>query len=189
MLVAGWERAEIYTIGHSTRTFDDLVALLKQYGVVTLADIRTVPRSRTNPQFNRDVLAEALPRVGIAYVHLARLGGLRKGRGDASPNKEWRNLSFRGYADYMQTAAFADGLEELRLLTAAGPAALMCAEAVPWRCHRSLVADALLVRGVPSRDIQSSNKAEPHKLTPFAQVDGLQITYPPSPDETAGDAP
>jgi uncharacterized protein (DUF488 family) len=172
----------VYTIGHSTRTQQDLIDLLRRYGVVTLVDIRTVPRSRTNPQFNRDVLAEAMPEAGIRYVHRAQLGGLRKGMGDASPNKGWRNLSFRGYADYMQTTEFAEGLEELRALTAAGPVALMCAEAVPWRCHRSLVADALLVRGVPSRDIQSLTRAEPHKLTSFAVVDGLTITYPPEPD-------
>jgi uncharacterized protein (DUF488 family) len=167
---------------------DELIGLLRHFGVVTLVDIRTVPRSRTNPQFNRDVLAEAMPDVGIAYVHLARLGGLRKGAGEASPNKGWRNLSFRGYADYMQTPEFAEGLEELRGLTANGPLALMCAEAVPWRCHRSLVADALLVRGVPTRDIQSPTRAEPHKLTPFAKVDGLRITYPPDPEHEESDS-
>jgi uncharacterized protein (DUF488 family) len=181
-----WEGAEIYTIGHSTRTHDELIALLRHYGVATLADIRTMPRSRRNPQFNTEVLAEALPEAGLAYMHIAKLGGLRKGLGEASPNKGWRNLSFRGYADYMQTSEFAEGLEELRALTATGPVALMCAEAVPWRCHRSLVADALLVRGVPSSDIQSLTRTEPHKLTPFAQVDGLTITYPPEAIDAEG---
>jgi uncharacterized protein (DUF488 family) len=184
----GWEAAEIYTIGHSTRSQEELIGLLRHYGVATLADIRTVPRSRTNPQFNRDVLAEALPAVGIAYVHLPRLGGLRKGIGADSPNKGWRNLSFRGYADYMQTPEFAEGLEELRRLTTHGPVALMCAEAVPWRCHRSLVADALLVRGVPSSDIQSLTRAGPHKLTAFARVNGLEITYPPEADAEEGES-
>ena len=122
----------------------------------------------------------------MAYRHIARLGGLRKGLGEASPNKGWRNRSFRGYADYMQTPDFAEGLEELRGLIAGGPVALMCAEAVPWRCHRSLVADALLVRGVPSADIQSLTRTEPHKLTPFAHVDGLTITYPPEPEDAEG---
>jgi uncharacterized protein (DUF488 family) len=173
----GWTGATVYTIGHSTRPQEELIDLLHHYGVVTLADVRTVPRSRHNPQFNADVLAEDLPRVGIAYVHLARLGGLRRGLGAASPNMGWRNASFRGYADYMQTDDFAAGLDELRMLTANGPVALMCAEAVPWRCHRSLIADALLVRGVVARDIQSRTRAEPHKLTPFARLDGERIVY------------
>jgi uncharacterized protein (DUF488 family) len=146
--------------------------------VATLVDVRTIPRSRRNPQFNSDALAVALPQSGIAYVHLAELGGLRHGLGAASPNTGWRNASFRGYADYMQTAEFAQGLDRLRALKAAGPMALMCAEAVPWRCHRSLIADALLVRGVVAEDIQGLNKTIPHKLTPFARVEGLRITYP-----------
>jgi uncharacterized protein (DUF488 family) len=176
-----WTGATIYTIGHSTRLQDELIDLLHHYGVTTLADVRTVPRSRHNPQFNADTLAEALPRARIAYVHLPRLGGLRRGLGAASPNTGWRNASFRGYADYMQTADFALGLDELQALIASGPVALMCAEAVPWRCRRSLIADALLVRGVVARDIQSRTRAEAHKLTPFAQVDGERITYPEPP--------
>lgn len=168
----------IYTIGHSTRTQDELIALLQHYGIRTLADVRTVPKSRHNPQFNRDELAKTIPEAGIAYAHLARLGGLRRGLGADSPNMGWRNTSFRGYADYMQTDEFRYGLEELRALAAEGPVAVMCAEAVPWRCHRSLIADALLVRGVPSADIQSDTKTLPHKLTPFARVEGDQITYP-----------
>jgi uncharacterized protein (DUF488 family) len=173
-----WDGAVVYTIGHSTRSQDELIGLLRHYGVRTLADVRTVPRSRHNPQFNRDELAVTVPAAGIAYAHIARLGGLRRGLGADSLNMGWRNTSFRGYADYMQTDEFREGLEELRALTVDGPVAVMCAEAVPWRCHRSLVADALLVRGVPSADIQSDTKTLPHKLTPFARVDGVYITYP-----------
>lgn len=174
-----WADATIYTIGHSTRSLEDLVDLLHSFEVVTLVDVRTMPRSRRNPQFNTDKLAVDLPNVGIAYTHLARLGGLRHGLGADSPNAGWRNTSFRGYADYMQTAEFAEGLEELRMLIVAGPLALMCAEAVPWRCHRSLIADALLVRGVNTSDIQGIGRTMPHKLTPFAKVEGERITYPP----------
>lgn len=183
-----WADATVYTIGHSTRSREDLIALLQQYGVVTLVDVRTMPRSRRNPQFNTEELTTALPREGIAYVHLPRLGGLRRGIGIASPNTGWRNASFRAYADYMQTTDFAHGLAELHALTPSGPVALMCAEAVPWRCHRSLIADALLVRGVAARDILSRTRAEPHRLTPFARVEGLRITYPGiPPQEESGD--
>ena len=180
-----WAGATVYTIGHSTRPQSELIALLQRYNVATLADVRTIPRSRHNPQFNMDALAAALPESGIGYIHLASLGGLRHGMGTTSPNQGWRNESFRGYADYMQTPAFANGLEELRQLAAAGPIAVMCAEAVPWRCHRSLIADALLVRGVVAKEIQSLSRTSPHKLTPFAHVDGLCLTYPASdpPDE------
>lgn len=178
-----WTGATVYTIGHSTRPQAELIDLLHHYSVATLADVRTVPRSRHNPQYNTDVLAEDLPRNGIAYVHLPRLGGLRRGLGSASPNTGWRNASFRGYADYMQTEEFARGLDELQALTAGGPVALMCAEAVPWRCHRSLIADALLVRGVVAHDIQSRTRADAHKLTPFARVVGERITYPGPPSE------
>ena len=178
--------AVIYTIGHSTRPQAEFIGLLKHYGITTLADVRTVPRSRHNPQFNRDVLSEVLPEAGIAYEHIAELGGLRHGLGTASPNPGWRNQSFRGYADHMQTSEFAAGLERLLTLARNGPVAVMCAEAVPWRCHRSLIADALLVRGIDTADIQSLNHTLPHKLTPFARVDGTRITYP-APDGDAGD--
>lgn len=173
-----WAGVTVYTIGHSTRSREDVIALLQHYGVVTLIDVRTIPRSRRNPQFNTDALAAALPREGIAYAHLPRLGGLRRGIGAASPNTGWRNASFRAYADYMQTTDFTLGLAELHALTPAGPVALMCAEAVPWRCHRSLIADALLIRGVVARDIMSQIRAEPHTLTPFARVEGERIIYP-----------
>ena len=177
-----WSGLTVYTIGHSTRSQSEFLALLRHYGVVTLADVRTMPRSRHNPQFNREELARVLPEVGIAYVHLPRLGGLRHGLGAHSPNLGWRNTSFRAYADYMQSTDFAEGLDELHAFATRGPVALMCAEAVPWRCHRSLIADALTIRGVEVREIQSLTRTEVHKLTPFAHVQGLELTYP-APDE------
>ncbi|QSQ20709.1 DUF488 domain-containing protein [Pyxidicoccus parkwayensis] len=178
----GWGRAHVFAVGHSTRTADELVAMLEAHGVRGLADIRTVPRSRTNPQFNLDTFGRTLRRVDIHHVHLARLGGLRRPRKD-SPNTAWRNRSFQGYADYMQTEEFAHGLEELRVLTREGPVALMCAEALRWRCHRSLVADALWARGVVVQHILSATRTEPHHLTAFAKVRGKQVLYPGSPDE------
>lgn len=172
----------MYTIGHSTRTQADFIALLNHYGVATLVDVRKMPRSRHNPQFNLEELATALPETGIAYAHLPLLGGLRRGLGADSPNTGWRNTSFRAYADYMQTADFALGLDELHAIATNGPVALMCAEAVPWRCHRSLIADALTIRSVEVQEIQSVTRTEVHKLTPFAHVQGLELTYP-APDE------
>jgi uncharacterized protein (DUF488 family) len=183
-----WTGATVYTIGHSTRPRAELIDLLRHYSVVTLIDVRSMPRSRHNPQFTGEQLRVALPEAGIAYIHLPQLGGLRRGLGAVSPNTGWRNASFRAYADYMQTPDFLQGLDAVRALTAAGPVALMCAEAVPWRCHRSLIADALHVRGVVARDIQSRTRAMPHTLTPFARVDGERITYPeirPSVEETS----
>jgi uncharacterized protein (DUF488 family) len=173
----GWGKARVYAVGHSTRTAEELVALLEAHSVRTLVDIRTVPRSRTNPQFNVDVFPRTLARAGLGHAHLARLGGLRRPRKD-SPNAAWRNLSFRGYADHMLTEDFAVGLEELRVLTREGPVALMCAEVLRWRCHRSLVSDALWARGVEVRHILSVTRTEPHRLTPFARVHGTQVLYP-----------
>ncbi|MGH9683069.1 MAG: DUF488 family protein, N3 subclade [Candidatus Acidiferrales bacterium] len=167
----------VFTIGHSTRSFDDFVALIRAHGVKRVIDIRTIPRSRHNPQFNRDAFGGALRSAGIGYVHLKKLGGLRHAKPD-STNMGWRNKSFRGYADYMQTPEFEEGLARAIKLAAAKPSALMCAEAVPWRCHRSLVADALIVRGYPVEDIISGARAQRHKLTPFARVRGTQVTYP-----------
>lgn len=167
----------IYTIGHSNRPLDDFLALLQAHSIEILADIRTVPKSRHNPQFNREALAVSLPAAGITYRHMPGLGGLRHPRKD-SINLAWRNDSFRGYADYMQTAPFAEALAELITAASSHRAAIMCAEAVPWRCHRSLVADALTARGVEVRHIMSATAANPHKLTPFAQVDGTNVTYP-----------
>jgi uncharacterized protein (DUF488 family) len=174
--------AQIFTIGHSTRTIEDFIAILKAYGVTCLADIRTVPRSRTNPQFNKDALPESLASEDIKYIHIAGLGGLRKTSAD-SVNKGWRNDSFRGYADYMQTPEFEESLNGLIELMARETVAIMCAEAVPWRCHRSLVADALTVRGYKAEDIMSATKSEPHKIKPFAKVEGTKITYPPIEEE------
>jgi uncharacterized protein (DUF488 family) len=175
---SAWPRGAIFTVGHSTLPLDDFIALLDAYGIKRLADIRTVPRSRHNPQFNSDALGASLLERGIDYVPLPPLGGLRHARKD-SANTGWRNKSFRGFADYMGTAAFAHGLEDLLALSRLGRTAIMCAEAVPWRCHRSLVADALVVQGIPVIEIVSATSSREHKLTPFAHVEGNEITYPP----------
>jgi uncharacterized protein (DUF488 family) len=169
----------VYTIGHSTRPAAELVSLLTAHGIRTLVDVRTIPKSRYNPQFNGDALAATLAESGIRYVHEPDLGGLRKPRPD-SVNLGWRNTSFRGYADYMQTPAFEAAVDRLVERATQTPTAIMCAEAVPWRCHRSLVADALVARGHDAREIVSEGKATLHKLTPFAQVEGDRVTYPPS---------
>ena len=168
----------VFTIGHSSRTLEDFIAILEAWSIKCLADIRTVPRSRANPWFNRDSLPSALAPHGISYEHLAALGGLRRAHPD-SPNTAWRNLSFRGYADYMGTPDFANGIESLLAIASGKKTAIMCAEAVPWRCHRSLISDALVVRGWQVLDIFTEHKATPHKLTKFARVDGMTITYPP----------
>jgi uncharacterized protein (DUF488 family) len=179
-----WPKDAIFTVGHSTMPLDTFVALLEDYGIGCLADIRTVPRSRHNPQFNGDTLGTHLRPHGIEYVPLPALGGLRHTRKD-SPNMGWHNTSFRGYADYMQTDEFVHGLEELLVVSRARRTAIMCAEAVPWRCHRSLVADALCVRGVPVIEILSATSYRDHKMTPFARVEGTSITYPPDASESA----
>lgn len=175
---ARWPKNAIFTIGHSTLPIERFVALLKIYGIEQLVDIRTMPGSRHNPQFGSEALADSLRAVHIQYSHMKALGGLRHARAD-SPNAGWRNKSFRGYADYMQTAEFARAVETLIEMARRKRIAIMCAEAVPWRCHRSLVADALAVRGVPVIEILSESSCRPHKLTPFAQVDGTSILYPP----------
>lgn len=172
-----WRGVRVYSIGHSTRTLDELVHLLQAAGVTVLADIRTIPRSRHNPQFNADSLPKALGAHGLRYAHLTRLGGLRKARKD-SINDGWRNASFRGFADYMLTDDFEVGLAELRALATTDTVALMCAEAVPWRCHRSLVADALTARGAEVQHITGSARSTRHRVTPFAKVDGNRVTYP-----------
>ena len=168
----------VLTIGHSTRPLAEFIELLTAQGVERLLDVRTVPRSRHNPQYNAESLPAALAEAGVGYEHVAGLGGFRRTHAD-SPNGGWRNLSFRGYADYMQTAEFAAEMERLMALARQQRVALMCAEAVPWRCHRSLIADALLVHGVPAEEIVSPTRRQPHKLTPFARVEGETITYPP----------
>ena len=167
----------VLTIGHSTRPIDEFVGLLSAHGVTQLVDVRTVPRSRHNPQFNADALPDPLAAAGIVYVHAPGLGGFRPTTA-GSPNDGWRNLSFRGYADYMQSTDFADNLFSLIELARRDRVALMCAEAVPWRCHRSLIADALLVHGIASCEIASARRLQPHRLTPFAKVQGSEITYP-----------
>jgi len=145
--------------------------------VTLLVDVRTVPASRRMPHFARAELERSLPERGIRYMHMPELGGLRKPNSD-SINTGWRNVGFRGYADYMQTDEFWTGIDRLKRLALSGQAAIMCAEAVPWRCHRSLISDALLVRGWRVLDIFSERKATLHKLTPFAKVEGRKITYP-----------
>ena len=167
----------VMTIGHSTHTLDEFIGLLQAHGATCVADVRTVPRSRHNPQFNKISLPRSLKKAGLSYVHLPGLGGLRHAKSD-SLNAGWRNASFRGYADYMQTPEFEQSLDELVQLANREQIALMCAEAVPWRCHRSLIADALLVRGIRTEDIMSPTRRHVHTLTPFAKVRGTTIIYP-----------
>jgi uncharacterized protein (DUF488 family) len=167
----------LFTIGHSTRTLEQFVAILRGHGVLLLADVRTVPRSRRVPQFNAQTLGGDLGKRGIEYVPLAALGGLRKARRD-SINMGWRNASFRGFADYMQTAEFEVGLSRLIEIASVRPTAVMCAEAVPWRCHRSLIGDAMIARGWRVVDLMSEKSAKDHKLTDFARVEGTRVTYP-----------
>jgi uncharacterized protein (DUF488 family) len=172
-------RCTVLTLGHSTRPIDDFMALLQGHGVTQLVDVRTVPRSRHNPQFNREALQAALTSADIGYAHAPGLGGFRRPSPE-SANAGWRNLSFRGYADYMQTPDFAAELTGLLELARTERVALMCAEAVPWRCHRSLIADALTAHGVAACEIASPKRLQPHRLTPFARVRGETITYPVS---------
>ena len=167
----------VLTIGHSNRPIEEFVSLLWSNEVARVLDVRTVPRSRHNPQFNLDALPATLETVGISYTHLPGLGGLRRSRSD-SPNAGWRNLSFRGYADYMQSEEFEENVEHVAEMAKTESCVLMCAEAVPWRCHRSLVGDALLVRGVRVEDIFGPGARRPHVLTRFARVLGTRITYP-----------
>lgn len=167
----------ILTVGHSTRSIKEFIDLLKSNGVKLLIDIRTIPKSKRNPQFNTDALAKSLDAAKIDYFHLKGLGGLRKPKRD-SKNLGWRNESFRGYADYMQTPEFGDALGRAIELAERKPVALMCAEAVPWRCHRSLVADALMARGIEVFEIVSKSQPKLHKMTPFARVAGTEVTYP-----------
>lgn len=169
--------AIVRTVGHSTRPIEEFVHLLDAHGVQRLVDVRTVPRSRHNPQFNKDSLPQELARAGIAYTHMPSLGGLRHPRKD-SLNLGWRNAGFRGFADYMQTPEFRRALKNLIAMAEKERVAIMCAEAVPWRCHRSLIADALLARGLRVEDVFSLTGAQPHRLTPFAHVFGTDVTYP-----------
>ncbi len=171
--------AVVLTIGHSNRSFEDFVQLLKAHRVTLIVDVRKMPGSRKNPQFNQESLSGALRAAGIDYVHRPGLGGLRRGAPD-SPNTGWRNASFQAFADYMLTDTFEKSLEEMLEHSQDERPALMCAEAVPWRCHRSLIADALVVRGIPVEDIFTASRTQPHLLHSFAHVEGTRITYPPS---------
>lgn len=167
----------IWTIGHSTRDIEELIGILRNYGIEVVVDVRTVPRSRKNPQFNREELELKLPKAGIAYTHAKDLGGLRKPLKE-SQNMAWENDSFRGYADYMQTEDFEQALSRLIDQANSQPTAIMCAEILPWRCHRSLIADALLVRGFDVVEVFDEAKTQPHKLTSFAVVHNQSVTYP-----------
>ena len=167
----------IFTLGHSTRSLDEFVHLLQIYAIRLVADVRTIPRSRRNPQFNDDTLGETLSRHSIRYMPMKNLGGLRHAHAD-SVNTGWKNASFQGFADYMQTPEFAAAVQQLIEAAIEKPAAIMCAEAVPWRCHRSLIADALTVRGITVQHILSRTSARVHTVTPMARVEGTRITYP-----------
>jgi uncharacterized protein (DUF488 family) len=167
----------VYTVGHSTHSLDDFVELLRAYSIERLVDVRTIPRSRYNPQFNHDTLGTFLRNRRIGYRHMKELGGLRHARADSS-NTGWHNASFRGFADYMQTPEFAAAVTKLIEVARTKNSVIMCAEAVPWRCHRSLIGDALIVRNVNVVDIYTPKSAKPHFITPMAEVQGLLLTYP-----------
>jgi uncharacterized protein (DUF488 family) len=171
------KRPCIFTVGHSTRTIDEFVELLSAHGVSGVVDIRSIPKSRHNPQFNSDALALSLQQRKMSYQHIKELGGLRHAMKD-SANLGWRNASFRGFADYMATAEFSRGLESLIEIAMARETAIMCAEAVPWRCHRSLVGDALTKKGWMVRDIMSRTVTKRHLLTPFLKTRKGQLIYP-----------
>ena len=173
----------LFTIGHSTRSIDEFISLLKAHGIRHLVDVRSIPKSRHVPQFNSEAFASSLHAAEITYTHLKALGGRRHGRKD-SINTGWRNASFRGYADYMASPQFADGLAALIEIARTAPTTIMCAEAVPWRCHRSLIADALILKGWQVRDILTTSPASEHKTTPFLKPVNGQATYP-DPNESA----
>lgn len=167
----------LFTIGHGTRLLDEFWEILKSFAVDLVVDVRTIPRSRHNPQFNKETLPESLKHQGIGYIHQSGLGGLRKTHPD-SLNTGWRNAAFRGFADYMQSNEFESNLNDLLETTSGKTAVLMCAETLPWHCHRSLIADALLARGIPVTHILKMGSSQPHSLTPFARVQGVNVTYP-----------
>jgi uncharacterized protein (DUF488 family) len=170
--------SSIYAIGHSTHPIEEFISLLKSHGILIVADVRTVPRSRHVPQFNQESLKAALKAEGLNYRHFKQLGGLRKPRRD-STNLGWKNSSFRGFADYMETDEFESGIAEMiKLAESDGPVAIMCAEALPWRCHRRILADAFVALGWTVLDIMPAGKTRPHELPPFAHVRTGQVTYP-----------
>ncbi len=172
----------IYTVGHSTRTIEQFLELLKAHNIQEVVDVRTIPKSRRNPQFSEDQLPSALKQAGIEYTHLGKLGGLRRTAKD-SINVGWQNSSFRGFADYMATDEFQQGLQELKELAEKKTVAIMCAEAVSWRCHRSLIADTLTMQGWQVLHIQSRKTAKPHEVTPFLKVSDGKLIYPPLEEE------
>ena len=180
----------VLTIGHSKRTLPEFIQMLKAYNVTLVVDVRSVPRSRHNPQFNKETLPNALKLERINYIHLPEIGGLRRPKPD-SVNTAWQNISFRGYADYMQTKEFIEQLLDLIAFARENHVAVMCAEALPWRCHRSLIADALVVRNVKVKHIISKDSTIRHTLTEWANVEGTKITYPlftkETPQKTLGD--
>jgi uncharacterized protein (DUF488 family) len=176
----------VLTIGHSNRPLEEFLGLLQKHGATLVVDVRKMPGSRRNPQFGRDTLPPALDAAGIRYIHIPGLGGLRRTRPD-SPNTGWESASFRGYADYMLTPAFQQSLQELLERVGEERAVLMCAEAVPWRCHRSLIADALVARGVAVEHILGPARTQPHVLRPWARVEGPLITYPPYREDSTKD--
>jgi len=169
---------QVLTTGHSTRPIETMVEMLRDAGVELLADVRTIPRSRHNPQYESDALAASLRSAGIAYQHMPALGGLRKPARDATANAAWRNAAWRGFADYMQTPEFAAALDELIALAEVQTVAIMCSEGAPFRCHRSLIADALVARGVRASEIGAHGHLRAHRLTSFAKVEGIAVTYP-----------
>ena len=183
--MASQAQISISTIGHSTHSIEDFIGILEAHGIRQLVDVRTMPRSRRVPQFNKENLSASLPAAGILYRHMPGLGGLRHAKRDSS-NTGWRNASFRGFADYMQTPEFRENLEKLIEFAGQAPTAIMCAEAVPWRCHRSLIADALVARGIQVIEILGAKQSRPHALTPFAQVSGSEVTYPTPATDDAG---
>jgi uncharacterized protein (DUF488 family) len=171
------KKPSIFTIGHSTRSIDEFVELLRAHEVGMVVDVRTIPKSRHNPQFNQEDLKQSLRQKRIRYIHIKTLGGLRHAKKD-STNLGWRNTSFRGFADYMATSEFRDGLEALMKIADQKKTAIMCAEAVPWRCHRSLIADALVKEGWVVRNIMTTTSAPRHRLTPFLKMKHGQLIYP-----------
>ena len=176
--LTGGQRTVVFTIGHSTRPVSEFIEIIEAYGIKKVLDVRTIPKSRHNPQFNEDILRESLKVVKIGYLHMKGLGGLRHALKD-SLNTAWRNASFRGFADYIQTVEFEENLRTLMETAEKQTTVIMCAEAVPWRCHRSLIGDALLIRGVQVMHIMSIGSSREHTLTPWAKVEGIKITYPP----------
>ncbi|MDA8150153.1 MAG: DUF488 domain-containing protein [Nitrospiraceae bacterium] len=168
----------VFTIGHGTRTLEEFIAILEEDGIQCVVDVRSIPRSRHNPQFNEDSLPSDLGTHVVEYLHMSGLGGLRHTHKD-SLNTGWKNLSFRGFADYMATEEFAESLDKLVMLSHMKRIVLMCAETLPWRCHRSLIADALTIRGIPVWHLFKAGKMEEHRLTPWAQVDGRRLLYLP----------